>query len=870
MLPEDATAVAPAATYRLPYAVEPQTYRLTLEPDLDTASFRGSVSIDCNVHETVSELVCNAAELTIETAEVLLADGRTLSAAVHLDEQRERAVFELPEPIGRGRVTLEARFAGMLNDRLRGFYRSTFSAGDERTHTIATTQMEATDARRAFPCWDEPDRKAVFEVTLVVADDLGAWSNAPVSEETLVGDGRRAVRFAPTMKMSTYLVAFVVGPLETSGPVDVDGVPVRIVHAPGKGHLATYPLEVAAHALRFYTEYFGIPYPGQKVDLVAIPDFAFGAMENLGCITFRETALLIDPTTAARTELERVADVVNHELAHMWFGDLVTMRWWEGIWLNEAFATFMEILCTDHFRPGWHRWDGFVLEREAALSVDGLHSTRPIEYPVGSPEEAEGMFDVLTYEKGASVLRMLEQYLGGEVFRDGVREYLGRHAYANTVTADLWDAIETVSGQPVRAVMDSWILQGGHPVVTLAGRTLAQEPFRYGPVPRGTQSAIGGPWRVPVLMRHLGDPSSDGAATTRILLSDASVDLPRKEDARGGQAVVLNAGGWGVYRVAYGEPELKNMRDKLGQLGALERANLFYDTWAQVLAGRAALGSFFALAACLGDEIEPGIWSAVVGALGLSDRIVSDGERPEVQAATRRLLGERAASLGWERRPDEDERAPTLRAQLITALGTIGHDEGVRAEAARRFEERRPGANGGALDGDLESAVLSVVADQLRPGDYDKVLDAYRHPATPQEEVRYLYALGDFPDAGLCERSFELALGEVRTQNAPFLVTRLLANKVGGPAVWQRVKDSWETLVERFPFNSHARMVEGVRTLCRDRELAADVTSFLSAHPVRSGQRQVTQTLERLAINVAFADRERARIAPALVPVTGE
>jgi puromycin-sensitive aminopeptidase len=330
------------------------------------------------------------------------------------------------------------------------------------SHTIATTQFESVDARRAFPCWDEPDRKAVFEVTLTIDRDVEAFSNSPIVDVRRVGD-KNMVRFSPTMKMSTYLVAFVVGQLETTETVDVDGVPLRVVFTPGKRKLADFALAIGVFSLRFFTEYFNIPYPGEKVDLVAIPDFAAGAMENLGCITFRDTALLIDPSSAARAELERVADVVAHELAHMWFGDLVTMGWWEGIWLNEAFATFMETLCVDAFRPSWDRWVGFAPSREAALAIDGVHATRPIEYPVGPPKEAEGMFDLLTYEKGCAVLRMLEQHIGPEVFRDGVRTYLKAHAYANTVTTDLWDALEEASGAPVRDVMNTFILQGGHP-----------------------------------------------------------------------------------------------------------------------------------------------------------------------------------------------------------------------------------------------------------------------------------------------------------------------------------------------------------------------------------------------------------------------
>ena len=313
------------------------------------------------------------------------------------------------------------RFRGVLNDQLAGFYRSTFTDDAGETRVIATTQFEATDARRAFPCFDEPDRKAVFGVTLDVPAGLGAWSNGRlVSESPLPGGGRR-ITFADTISMSTYLVAFVVGPLEQTPVVDADGVALSVVHPPGRAGLTAFALEAGAHALRFFTNWFGIPYPGDKLDLVAIPDFAFGAMENLGCVTFRETALLVDPGARLALELERVADVVAHEIAHMWFGDLVTMRWWNGIWLNEAFATFMATMCTDDFRPAWKRWVSFGSEREAAMATDVLHSTRPVEYPVGPPEEAQGMFDVLTYQKGCGVLRMLERFLGAEPFRDGIR-----------------------------------------------------------------------------------------------------------------------------------------------------------------------------------------------------------------------------------------------------------------------------------------------------------------------------------------------------------------------------------------------------------------------------------------------------------------
>jgi len=341
----------PSAQHRLPYTVEPTRYALRLSPDLESATFAGEVHIEVQMHEAVDEIVLHAAELTVDSARLDPGGGGRQPLTVRLDEDAERLVLTPEASLSPGPAVISIEFSGILNDKLHGFYRSAFTDDGGVAHTIATTQFEATDARRAFPCFDEPDRKAVFSVTLDVPEGLAAYSNGPVVEESPLAQGGRRVRFGDTIPMSTYLVAFVVGPLVATDPVDVRGTPVRIVHVPGKAGLTAFALEATGHALEFFEDWFGIEYPAEKLDLLAIPDFAFGAMENLGCVTFREAVLLVDPAQASRLELERVADVISHEIAHMWFGDLVTMRWWNGIWLNEAFATLMELLCVDHFRP---------------------------------------------------------------------------------------------------------------------------------------------------------------------------------------------------------------------------------------------------------------------------------------------------------------------------------------------------------------------------------------------------------------------------------------------------------------------------------------------------------------------------------------
>ena len=400
--------------YRLPTTVVPSRYDLRLEPDLDNATFSGEETVTVEVREPVTEIVLNAAELRIESAAMEDASGAVVEGSVALDEPAERARILFPAPIAPGPWRLRLRFTGILNDRLHGFYRSSYKDAAGVAHTIAATQFEATDARRAFPCWDEPAAKAVFGVTLVVPEGLAAISNTAVVSESPAGPGRRAVTFADSIRMSTYLVAFVVGELEATPPVMVGKTPLRIWCVPGKTHLARVAQQIGAFSLEFFEQYYGLPYPGDKLDLLAIPDFAAGAMENLGAVTFRETALLVDEAAASHTEIERVADVVAHEVAHMWFGDLVTMLWWNGIWLNEAFATFMELLAVDAWKPEWKRWVTFGVSRAAAMGVDGLVNTRPIEFEVKAPKDCEAMFDLLTYEKGASVLRMLEQHIGPE------------------------------------------------------------------------------------------------------------------------------------------------------------------------------------------------------------------------------------------------------------------------------------------------------------------------------------------------------------------------------------------------------------------------------------------------------------------------
>ncbi|MGH9157878.1 MAG: M1 family aminopeptidase [Acidimicrobiales bacterium] len=851
--------------HRLPRHVEPQHYSLTFRLDLDELTFAGEERVGVCVHEATTEVVVNAVGLVIHEAELVAEDGTCLGGEVGLDEEKERLTVSLEGTAGPGLYWLHFSFSGVIGDKLRGIYRSAFVDDTGTARLLAATQFEPTDARRAFPCWDEPDRKATFTTTLIVDETLAAVANSEMVERVDLGNGTVQYDFAETMVMSTYLVAFVVGPLEFTDPVDAGGVPLRVASVPGKSHLAGFALEVGAHALAFFTDYFGVAYPAAKLDLIALPDFAMGAMENLGAVTFRETLLLVDPARATRSELERVADVIAHEIAHMWFGDLVTMKWWNGIWLNEAFATFMELLCVDAFRPEWERWISFGGSRAAAMVVDGLSSTRPIEFPVHRPEEAEGMFDVLTYQKGASVLRMLERYVGAEAFRTGIAGYIAQHSHANTETSDLWDAVEEATGEPVRATMDSWINQGGYPLVSVewdpgGGRLLlSQRRFRYLGEP-----GIDGPlWRVPVLIRA----GVDGQVVHRRLLFDGD----RAEVHLGGRPdwVVLNESAWGFFRVRYDADLLTGLRRNLDQLDALERFALVSDTWAAVLAGLVPVVELLELGLLLAGETDPSVWSALLGALGHLDRALDDRDRPPLQAYVRRLAGPAFGRLGWHPGPDEAERARTLRATLVEALGILGADGEVRRQAGELHT--RYLADPGAVDPDVAGALVAVVATTGGDEEFEAFLARSRQAATPQEEIRYLHGLAGFQPDHLVRRTFDLALGEIRPQNAPFVIAGLLANRAGGERAWLMMTASWDELVARFPENLVERMLEGIVTLSRP-ELAVDIHAFLDAHPVPSRQRSIAQLRERLDIAVAFRRREAGTLAAtiaATLPAAG-
>jgi len=866
----------PLDPYRLPRLVVPSRYEIELEPDLAGATFRGDVHIVVTAADDVAELVLNVAELTVHACRI---DG--VDAQWRLDDESER-LFITPgdsepgsnEPgsnvIPAGDHVVDIEFDGVLNDMLRGWYRSTFKDPDGNEHVIATSQMQSTDCRRAFPCWDEPDFKAVFAVTLVIdgaiegdaaGGSLLAVSNGREVSRTDRGDGKVAVTFADTMVMSSYLVAVVVGPLVATDWVDVDGIPLRLVHVPGKEGLTDFGLEIGAFALRWFQEYYGIEYPGDKVELLALPDFAAGAMENLGCITFRESLLLVDPATATQAERQLVADVVAHELAHMWFGDLVTMGWWNGIWLNEAFATFMEIAACEAFRPEWQRWVTFGLERSVAFETDSLSSTRPVEFEVRSPADAEGMFDVLTYQKGGALLRMLEQHLGPEQFRAGVSHYLRTHAYGNTETSDLWDAIEHTTqlsggGAPVRRIMDSWIWQPGYPLVSVGltadGTELVLSQRRFAFDAEASDATV---WAIPVAVR-----TSSGTAS--YLLDGPELRVPYA-----GGPVVVNAGGHGFYRVDY-STELRELLtpDVFAGMATLERYNVVDDAWNAVVAGALDATAYLELVSRFADEREYGVWQSIAIGLRGVRRLVDD-TNPDgtataalagFQARVAALAGPALVSLG-EPVDGELDLTAKLRGLLLGLLAVQGGDADARERAVGYYAAWE--ADPAAVDAELAAAATSVVAATGDADDYERMLARAIHGATPQEQLRHLYALAEFDSAELMQRTCELALSDqVKSQNAPFLLRLCIGNRKHGAQAWTFVRRHWADTNQRFPRNTIVRMIETVKLLDRP-EQVADSAGFFSEHPIEQAVKTLEQILERQRVNAAVREANSAALA---------
>lgn len=849
---------------RLPRNVVPSHYVLELAPDLEKFTFAGREEVTLCVHEKTSEIQLHAADLEIFDSFVERVDGTRLSAQVSFDAENEMAIFKFDGVIGIGEWKLHNKFTGVLNDRLKGFYRSLWKDKDGKQHVIAVTQFEACDARRAFPCFDEPDLKATFEVSLIVDKGLTALSNTKVvKEEMLASDdgsaefplpgfvstGKKRVSYAKTIKMSTYLVAFVVGEFISSKPVMVNGKEIRVWAVPGREHLMSFGLQVAAASTDFYENYFQLPFQGDKIDHIAIPDFAAGAMENHGCITYRETALLVDLATATFAAIFRVALVVAHETAHnIHFGNTVTMEDWDGLWLNETFANFMEYVFVNWWKPEWKANEEFALQRAAAFRTDSLKSTHSIQTDIKHPDQIDEMFDIITYVKGHSVMHQLYYYVGDEVFRKALIGYFKKHMFGNTKISDLWDALESASAElevnePVRHIMNGWVLKPGHPVVEVTEAaeegcvTLTQRRFQF--IDDKNDKTY---WPIPVMFRAM---RADGTVVERKFV----FDKPSETVYVGNdfKYVVFNADGNGFYRVIYSKELDAKLAANLDKMNVVERFNLVNDSWAAVRAGFESASDYLAMVKLFVSEDDPNVWAIIAGSLKTLYRLTSGDERKAMAKFIVDLATPMYQKLGWI--PSEKETIQTreLRGQLIGILGTIGEVAEVREKAASYFDAWK--LDRSSVDANIVPDIVSILAYTGGEERYDEFFNLAKSATNPQEELRFLGALTAFRDEKLLARTVEKCLSEhIRTQDAPSIYSALFSNEEADQLAWDFFMANFDKMEKAYPQSGFVRLCAAASSL-DEPQLEKSVRELFATRKVKSGDMAIAQMLEQLEIN---------------------
>jgi len=831
----------------LPANVRPKRYALTLEPDFDTFTFKGTESVDIEVLEPTSSVSINSVEIAIDSCRLVLQDGTVLTPAkTDLDTEAETATFVFDTEVPTGEAKLELEFTGELNDKLRGFYRSRYTDENGEERYLATTQFEATDARRAFPCWDEPALKATFQVDLVIPSNMVAVSNMTSTSESPTSAGKKKVAFDETPRMSTYLLAFVVGELRSIVDTTPDGTLIRIWATGEKEEQGRFALDVSIRLLEFFNDYFGVPYPLEKLDHLAIPDFAAGAMENWGAITYRETALLVDPENSSAFTRQIVAAIVAHEMAHMWFGDLVTMAWWNDLWLNESFASWMGDTAVDHLFPEWDMWTQFVSDdTNRALSLDGLQNSHPIEQEVKNPAEIGQLFDAISYSKGGSVLRMLAHFLGADVFRDGLRRYIGKHQYGNARTHDLWEALGAVSGQPVAAMMDTWVEQAGYPVLDVVTKqsgdrvevTASQRRFMYHHlvVPEKPDDTL---WRVPL-------SATGGSQTTSTLMSENEAKL---RVLAGDGWVKVNPEQTGFYRVAYSPEDWRRLRAPIAdrRLSGLDRLGLQNDAYALNRAGYLPVTAFLDLAEAYVEETDATVWSDLAANLGsLEGLLVDEPVYGRFQGFGRRIFEDVVRRVGWEARPGEGHLDALLRSTVLASLGGY-EDEDTLTEARSRFDgyARDPSS----VNPDIRAAVLGLTARRGDRATYDAMWELQEQAGMEEEKVRLLSALTRFETAELLDETLERSLDpdRVRVHNTIRIVAGVASNRMGRDRAWEFVMANWTEFHRRYGEGGFGLMtLVDITGRFTTEERLADVRSFFEENPAPAAERSVRQSLER-------------------------
>jgi aminopeptidase N len=840
---------------KLPKQVVPDEYAIRITPDLGKFTFEGSETVKLNVRQPVRRLVLNALDIKITKAAL---DGATiLPAAIKLDPKEETLTLTLAKELPAGQHSLELAFTGKINQQGQGLYYAPYQEqGTGAKKIMLGTQFEATDARRLFPCWDEPSFRARFQLTAVVPENFTAVSNMPVEKETKVAGGKE-IRFAATPPMASYLNVLCAGELDTLS-ASLQNVNHGVIATKGKAEMGRYALDSSQQILTYYNDYFGVPYPLPKLDHIAVPGGFGGAMENWGGITYYESRLLFDPATSSAETKQNIYEVIAHEAAHMWFGDLVTMAWWDNLWLNEGFASWMGTKCTAKFNPDWEVWQSKNVPRdptrrhgigkESAMEGDARSTTHPIQQPIANEAEASGAFDDITYRKGMSFITMLESFLGEEVFRDGIRLYMAEHKLSNTTTVDLWNALSTASKKPVVEIAAAWTEQPGFPVVQVkrdsSGKiTLTQERFT---VHFPKAPPLG--WKIPLTYSIAGE-----AAPLSLLMTSKSVDLPENLADR---AVKLNVAGAGNYRVQYDEASWKLLLGELPKLSSPDRVNLLSDAWAMVQANRAPFSLYLDLAEKLPTKTELAERDQIMHVFDFINRLLAgESQRPEFQKYARSILRPSFDQVGWEPKSGEPTKIALLRGSLIKALGEL-NDEEIVAACRARFEKYLSDPQ--SLAPDLRSPVFAVVGRYADEATWNKLHELGLKTTSIEEKQNYYDALACALDPKLAARAMEISLGdEVPTSRATYLVAKVARESERPDVAWQFAKAHMKQLLAKTDALAANSYAPSLFTFFSDATRISELQRYAKSDLPPAAAKSVAKAIDEIGF--------RAELKPVLV-----
>ncbi|MDE2311586.1 MAG: M1 family metallopeptidase [Patescibacteria group bacterium] len=852
---------------RLPSHVVPKKYHITLKPDLEAFTFSGQEEIAIQIRKATTSILLHAKELEISGVSVCVKNKSEVWAKqISYNERAETVTFSFPQSLKKGSYTLKLAFKGVINDYMRGFYRSSYLHEGVKKH-LATSQFEATDARRAFPCFDEPAAKAVFELDFIIPENLSAISNTLPSAIKEHEAGYKVVSFTPSPKMSTYLVALIVGEFEYLEGRTNNGVVVRVHTTPGKKQQGRFALQCAIRTLEFYDQYFDIPYPLKTLDMVAIPDFAHGAMENWGAVTYRESALLVDEQNSSTANKQWVALVIAHELAHQWFGNLVTMEWWTHLWLNEGFASYIEYLAVNKLFPKWDIWTQFAYnDLGVALKLDALANTHPIEVEVHHPNEIGEIFDEVSYSKGSSVIRMLADYLGEKDFRNGLRYYLEKHAYGNASTIHLWRAFEKVSKKPVAKIMKNWTAVPGYPllVATTSARRgksavveLSQQRFFSNPAAAKVRlkPAI---WHIPISVQTMGNK-----APGKYLLSSKRKSFTTPLHAK----LKLNAGETGFFRVQYDANTLQTLAGlvRSKQLKAIDRLGIIRDLFALAEAGKISSAQALRFAQNYKNEDDYTVWVELASGLDTLDGLLySQPLYDDFRRYCRQLFSPLAKKLSWRAKTGESHTAALLRSLALSHAAYYG-DADIIKHARQMFYGNQK------INPDLRGLVYAVTAEYGGQKEFNRLVAKYGKEALHEERNRLGRALGKFRDKQLVSKGLNFMLSsQVRNQDTPLMIAAAFGSNFARRQTWEFTKSHWPELLKRYGHGGHllGRFIKPLAAFSAAGDLA-DVAKFFKSHPAPAAERTVKQTLEAIESNIAWLKRDEAELEKFLRQVHG-